>query len=126
MGEETTVGMQSKLSFEMPFEKFQEYLGCSSEKLKDHIAKQLSKVDIPAGWANYGKLRELDHTVAASVLEKILEPTPELYDRVLKVVCRYESIQPLSKSQNCLKRDKITKEARVVLSECGLLECLDV
>jgi hypothetical protein len=106
----------------LDFNTFMKYLGCTPKQLKDHIEKQLPKVDIPACWANYGNLWELDHIIPVSLLGKIRNPTPKLLDSFVKEICHYTNTQPLSKSQNCTKRDKLGEIAMKILKEKDLLK----
>jgi hypothetical protein len=106
----------------LDFHTFMKYLGCTPKQLMDHIEKQLPKVDTPACWENYGKLWELDHIIPVSVIEKIQKPTSELLEAFAKEICRFSNIQPLSKSQNCTKRDKLCELAMKTLKETNLLK----
>jgi hypothetical protein len=104
-------------------EKFLQFLGCKPSQLKQHIEHQFSSVNIPVCWANYGKLWELDHEIPVSLLElkKLRKPTHKIITMLTKVISHLSNIQPLSKSQNCVKRDHLTEQALGVLKKQGLL-----
>jgi hypothetical protein len=106
----------------LDFNTFMKYLGCTPKQLKAHIQKQLPKVDIPACWGNYGALWELDHEIPVSVLGKIRNVSPQLLEAFVKEISHYGNIQPLSKSQNCKKRDNLGEIAMKILKEKNLLK----
>ena len=99
--------------------KFMEYLGCDGQELKQHIQNQWSKVNIHVCWANYGKLWDLDHIVPVSCITKFSDKTQHqnFREHLLKTVCNYKNIQPLSKSQNCKKRDCVPEDVLQSLNQ---------
>ena len=76
---------------------FVKYLGCDIEMFRDHIQKQF-KSDM--NWENHGDLWEIDHIYPLSKFD--LSKEENIYK-----ACSYKNMQPLYKSENKSKSNKI-------------------
>jgi hypothetical protein len=78
--------------------KSQEYIGCSTEELKEHLEKQF-RDDMT--WENYGKWH-IDHKIPIKYKENGVEPTLE---QVIERL-HYTNLQPLWAEENISKGNK--------------------
>lgn len=87
------------------------YLGCTTQQAMDHLESQWYKCDVNVCWQNYGARWQIDHIAPVSLLKG------DASQAMLKKLCNYKNLQPLSASQNASKKDKLSKEALQYLNE---------
>ena len=80
--------------------KFNDYIGCTGEELKNYLEKQFQ---IGMSWDNYGKWH-IDHIIPLSSFKT----EEELYK-----LCHYTNLQPLWASENIAKHNKITHQKKI-------------
>jgi hypothetical protein len=87
-----------------------ELLGCSIEEFKTYL-EGLFQADM--SWDNYGKYWEVDHIIPLSRVDLTNVD-------VLKLVCHYTNLQPLTKLENIKKGNKIPtyQGDQIVLTDC--------
>ncbi len=77
--------------------KVEGILGYSMEDLRRHLERQFLK---GMNWDNYGKVWDIDHIIPLAYFNLT---NPE----ECKIACNYNNLQPLTKSDNSRKKDKI-------------------
>ena len=87
------------------------YLGCSMQSFLQHIEQQRYKCDVNVCWQNYGTRWHIDHLAPVAILKV------DHSLKMIKKLCNYRNLQPLSASQNASKKDTITDEAAQYLME---------
>jgi len=92
-------------------QEIMEYLGCSMQEFMKHIEKQWHKCDVNVCWQNYGSRWHIDHLAPVAILKT------DNSLKMIKKLCNYKNLQPLSASQNASKKDTITDEAREYLKQ---------
>lgn len=75
------------------------YLGCSIEEYKYHLEQQFKE---GMNWENHGKIWEIDHIIPCNSFDLNKE------EEIMKCF-HYTNTQPLFKSENRSKKDKILK-----------------
>jgi hypothetical protein len=78
--------------------KVEDLIGCSIEEYRKHIENQWIN---EMSWENHGKVWEIDHIIPISVFD--MTKTEQQ-----KLAFHYTNVQPLYKSENRSKKNKIT------------------
>jgi hypothetical protein len=86
------------------------YMGCTIKEVMNHLESQWHKCDVNVCWENYGLRWQIDHIAPVSLLKSNNSPP------MLKKICDYRNLQPLSNSQNASKKDVVTTEAQKYLT----------
>lgn len=77
-------------------QKMEEYLGCSKEKLMQHLECQFTK---EMTWENHGEVWQIDHILPLGMSKT---------EHHIYQLCHYKNLQPLINNDNFIKNNKNT------------------